>query len=111
LKTYTVSIGTLSIKVRSDRAHDKGPDEEITVQIDWRTLQESWTTAKVYTLAQLRDLLSRYDAHLKQKERENMAQWPPHSLLCEKRCCQKSLTSYMRFLKKELVWGSDGHLQ
>ncbi len=111
LKTLTISVGTLSIKVRSDRAHAKGQDEEITVQINWCTLHQAWTAAKESTLARLRDFLIRYDEYLKQKERENMAQWPPHSLLCEKRCCQKALSSYMRYLKKELVWGPDGHLQ
>jgi ribosome-associated translation inhibitor RaiA len=102
IKAITFSIGTFSIKVRSDRAHAKGQDEEITVQIDWRTLREFGTAAQqlVYDKAveRLRDFLIRYDEHLKQKERERMAKWPPHSLFCEKRCCQKSTTSYMRYL-------------
>jgi len=107
-------MGTFSIKVRSDGAHAKGQIEEITIQVDWRTLQKLGSTSKQriydYALARLRDFLIRYDEHLKQKERENMAKWPPHSLFCEKRCCQKSMTSYMRFLNKELKWGADGHL-
>jgi hypothetical protein len=109
MKAFTFSIGTFSIKVRSDGAHAKG-QEEITIQVDWHTLQKLGQAAKVYTMASLRDFLIRYDEHLKQKERENKAQWPPHSLFCEKRCCQKSVTSYMRFLKKELRWGADGHI-
>lgn len=109
--TYTISIGTLSIKVRSERAHDKGPEKEISVQIDWRTLREFGQTVKAYSLARLRDLLIRYDEHLKQKEREKQAEWPPHSLFCEKRCCQKSFSSYIRHLKKEIVFGADGHIQ
>lgn len=111
MKTYTISIGTLMVKVRSKRAHEKGRDEEISVKVEWSTLHKAWTTAKVYTMAAIRDLLVRYDEHLKQKERENMAKFPEHSILCEKRCCQKSLTSYMRFLKKELIWDKQGHLK
>lgn len=110
MKTYTISIGTFSIKARSDRAHDKG-HEEISLQVDWRTLRQLGSAAKVYILATVRDLLIRYDEHLKQKERQNMAVWPPHSIFCEKRCCQKSLTSYMQFLKKELIWNKQGHLK
>lgn len=111
MKTYAISIGTLSIKVRSDRAHEKGPAEEISVEIDWRTLRQAWQAAKVYTMARLRDLLSRYEEHLKQKEREHQATWPPHSILCEKRCCQKSFRAYHAFLKKELKWDTEGHLK
>lgn len=111
MTTYIISIGTLNIEVRSKRAHDKGQEKEISVKIDWRTLRESWQAAKVYTMARLRDLLIRYDEHLKQKERENMAQWPPHNLFCEKRCCQKSFSSYVRHLKKEIVFGADGHIK
>lgn len=114
MKTITIAIGTFSIKVRSDRAHDKG-QQEITIQVDWRTLRELGSAAQqlVYdkALERLRDLLIRYDEYLKQKEHANMAQWPPHSIFCEKRCCQKSLTSYIRFLKKELRWDANGHLQ
>lgn len=99
------------VKVRSERAHDKGPEKEVSVTIDWRTLRQSWQAVKAYSLERLRDLLIRYDEHLKQKEQERLAQWPKHSIFCEKPCCQKSLTSYMRFLKKELVWGRDGHLK
>jgi coproporphyrinogen III oxidase-like Fe-S oxidoreductase len=104
-------MGTLSVKVRSDRAHAKAKDEEITIEIDWRTLSQSWQAAKVYTLARLREFLTRYDEHLKQKEREKQASWPPHSLFCEKRCCQKSFNSYIRHLKKEISFGADGHIQ
>lgn len=111
LTTYIISIGTLNIEVRSKRAHDKGPEKEISVKIDWRTLRESWQAAKAYTLARLRDLLIRYDEHLKQKERERMAVYPPHSILCEKRCCNKSFRTYHRFLKKELNWDAEGHLK
>lgn len=111
MTTYNISIGTLSIKVRSERAHDKGPEKEVTVQIDWRTLREAWTTAKVYTLARLRDILIRYDEHLKQKTKERMAVYPAHSILCEKRCCNKSFRTYHAFLKKELRWDAEGHLK
>jgi len=111
LKAYNISIGTLSIKVRSDRAHARGQDEEVSIQVEWSSLHKAWTTAKVYTMATVRDLLVRYDEHLKNKERQNMAKYPKHSILCEGRCCQRSLTSYMRFLKKELVWDKQGHLK
>lgn len=111
MTTYTISIGTLQIKVRSKRAHDKGPEKEVSVEINWCTLHQSWQAAKVRTMAAIRDLLIRYNEHLKQKERETLAKFPKHSLLCEGRCCQKSLTSYMRFLKKELVWDKNGHLR
>lgn len=111
MTTCTVSIGTLNIKVRSKRAHDKGPEKEISVKIDWRSLRQAWQALKADTLARLRDLLIRYDEHLKQKERERQAEWPPHSILCEKRCCNKSFRTYHRFLSKELVWGKDGHLK
>lgn len=111
MKTYAISIGTLNIKVRSDRAHEKGPEETITIEIDWCTLRKSWQTLKAYTLARLRNLLVRYEEHLKQKEREHQATWPPHSILCEKRCCQKSFRAYHAFLKKELKWNAEGHLK
>lgn len=114
IKAYNISIGTFSIKVRSDGAHAKGQIEEITIQVDWRTLRELGAAAKqlIYdkALERLRDFLIRYDEHLKQKERENMAKWPPHSILCEKRCCQKSMTSYMQYLRKNIRWGQDGHI-
>lgn len=109
MKALQVSIGTLSVNVRSDRAHAEG-QEEITVQVDWRTLREAWTAAKVYTLARLRDLLAKYDNYQTEKHKEYMTKWPPHSIFCEKRCCQKSSSSYLRHLKKELRWDSNGHL-
>ena len=111
MTTYIISIGTFNIEVRSKRAHDKGPEKEISVTIDWRTLRQSWQAAKAYTLARLRDLLIRYDEHLKQKAKEEAAQWPPHSLFCEKRCCNKSFDSYIRHLKKTIVFGADGHIK
>lgn len=110
MKTITISIGTFSVKLRSEGANAKGA-EEIAVEIDWRTLREYWQTAKVYTVATVRDLLNRYDERLKQKAKEEAAQWPPHSIFCDKRCCQKPLASYMRFLKKNISWDSDGHIQ
>lgn len=103
-------MGTFIIKVKSEGS-DAKKQEEIIVQIDWRTLREFGQAAKVYTMARLRDLLIQYDEYLKQKEKDQIAHWPPHSIFCEKRCCQKSLTTYVRFLKKELVWGKDGHLR
>lgn len=70
--TYIITIGTLSIKVRSERAHDKGQEKQVTVQTDWRTLHQAWPAAKIYTLAALRDLLIRYDEHLKQKAKSHL---------------------------------------
>lgn len=111
MTTYIISIGTLSIKVRSERAHDKGPEKEVSVTIDWRSLRQAWQATKEYSVATIRDLLIRYDEHLIQKAKEDMAQWPPHSLFCEKRCCQRSFNSYIRHLKKEIVFGADGHIK
>lgn len=111
MTTYNISIGTFNIEVRSKRAHDKGPEKEISVKIDWRSLRQTWQATKVYILATVRDLLIRYDEHLKQKEKQRQAEWPPHSIMCEKRCCQKSNRTFWRFMRKELVWGEDGHLK
>jgi hypothetical protein len=110
MTTIRISIGTLSVKVRSHSTNDKGPEKDITVEVDWSTLRKSWQTAKDYTVERLRDLVTRYEEHLKQKEEEFKKQWPVHSIFCEKRCCQKSNRTYWSFLKKELVWGKDGHL-
>jgi hypothetical protein len=109
LQTFSISIGTLSVKVRSKRAHAKG--QTITIQVDGCALHQAWTAAKVCTLAALRDLLARYEAHQAEEHKQFMAKLPPHNLLCEKRCCQKSFRAYHQFLKKQLVWGRDGHLQ
>lgn len=76
-----------------------------------RTLSEIGTTTKAHLLARLCNLLDRYDEYLKEKHKEFMAEWPPHSLFCEKRCCQRSSRSYWRWMKKELKWGRDDHLR
>lgn len=109
MKAITISIGTFIVKVRSEGTHDKG-QEEIIFQVDWCTLRQAWQAGKEIALQRLFHLLVQYDQHLRQKEEQRMAKWPPHNIFCEKRCCQKSLRSYMRFLKKELRWGTDGHI-
>lgn len=108
-KTLTISIGTFSIKARSTRAHETG-QEDIYIQIDWRALREFGTAAKIYTLARFRHLLNKYDQHLKEKKNKYLGTFPPHSIFCEKRCCNKAFSSYHRFLKKELQWDKDGHI-
>lgn len=109
MKTISISI---AIKVGS-LAHEEGQKNHY--QIDGRTLrayiQKAWHHTKSFTLEGLRNLLNRYEQHLIDKNDQYIATLPPHSLLCEKRCCQRAFSSYHRFLKKELVWGRDGHIK
>jgi hypothetical protein len=103
LKTYTISI---DIKVRS-KAHEQGKIYQVEghYKINWSRLQSAARNA----VARLLNLLDRVYCRW-QSGREDPPTWPPHSLFCEQRCCQKSFTSYHRFLKKELAWNKEGHL-
>jgi hypothetical protein len=103
LKTYTISM---DIKIRS-KAREQGKIYQIEghYKINWSHLQ-----ATVYkALARLLNLLDRtYDRYYPHKNEPT--KWPPHSIFCEKRCCQPAFSSYHRFLKKELAWNKEGHL-
>lgn len=37
--------------------------------------------------------------------------WPKHSMLCDCRRCMPSFRSYHKFLRRELVWNKEGHLE
>lgn len=107
-----ISIGTFNINVRSITANGADLQKTVEIQIDWRSLRESWSTTKAYTLGRLRNFLNeRYTTYKNEKQKEFTAKWPPHSLFCEKRCCQRSFNGYIRALKKDLSWGKDGHIQ
>lgn len=108
MKTITISIVINLKKGTNDESQEK--PIKATYQIDWCKVRKVGSAAKVYTLARLRNLLNKYDTYIKEKEKQDMAEFPPHSLFCEKRCCQKSQRTYMNFLKKELVWSKEGHL-
>lgn len=104
LSTYKISITVNITKGAHDESHEQA-------QAQWRTLRKLGTAAKDYCLERLYNLLNKYDTYLTEKYKQYMDQFPPHSLVCEKRCCQKSFNSYHRFLKKELRWGADGHIE
>lgn len=108
MTTYTFSIGSFNIEVRSDRAHAQAQKEKY--QAYWRTIRKAWTAAKVYTMVGLRNLLEKYNDYLKEKHKEYLASFPKHSIMCECRKCQKSFRSYHAYLKKELRWNKQGHL-
>lgn len=101
---FTVSIGPIDISIRGNNA-------ENTTAYYGRQILALGQAGKEIALERLRNLLDRYDAYQAEKHRQFVYSWPPHSLFCEKRCCQRSFRSYHRFLKQELVWNKDGHLQ
>jgi hypothetical protein len=109
LKTYTISI---AVNIRGG-AHEKGKTVEQNytsnraIEAAWRKIHE----AETFAVARLLHLLARYEQYLKDKQKEFMAQWPPHSIFCERRCCEKSMTSYVRYLKRNISWGADGHIK
>jgi hypothetical protein len=103
MPTLTISIGTFIVKVRRTRAHGK-------------TGQNPQTENSNHTYEKIRSWLS--NAYRQQlgfihllDNKKPIKNWPPHSIFCEKRCCQKSINSYIRFLKKELKWDRQGHIR
>lgn len=77
----------------------------------WRSLCKLRSSTQTYLLERLYNLLNKYELYRAEKHKEYLKTWPPHSIFCEKRCCQPAARTYMRKLKKELVWGADGHLR
>lgn len=97
-KTVSISI---EIKIR-----ERDYETKVYFKAYWRKVREAWQTAKVSQVARLHHLLNRFDKPIDNGAKE----WPPHSLLCEKRCCIRSFASYHKYLKKELKWDNSGHL-
>lgn len=101
VKTVIVSM---NIKVR--RSNGKRAQNPLK---DYRdTLYQLRQTAEESVLERLRDLLARYEEYAENKYQAYLKQFPKHSLLCEKRCCQRSFKSYHNFLKRELRWNKKG---
>jgi hypothetical protein len=91
-------------------AYDKAV-KNYSVKINGSKVYRVWKT--LYTriaVAGLRNLQTKYTTYRSNKHKKFLNEWPPHSLFCEKRCCQRAFNSYHKFLRKEIKWGRNGHL-
>lgn len=107
MRTFDISVKVHLKKGAHDEAGQTTGLETLGREI-YRVWQKCYSYLKSYGL---RNLQTYYAARASRKHKDLLNQWPPHSLFCEKRCCNKSMNSYHRFLKKNLVWGADGHVK
>ena len=99
----------ISIDIRLTKEFD-GKSQEVAQANFWRSLRQLGQACYQIALAGLLHLLTRYQNYRNEKHKAFMGQWPPHSLFCECRHCQKSVRAYTRELRRGLIWGRDGHI-
>lgn len=101
----------ISIEVKLMKGEHDTAIKNYRIKINGRKIYRLWQELyKGLALAGLRNLQIRYTDYRTAKQKEYLNKWPPHSLFCEKRCCQKAFSSYHKFLRQHIKWGSDGHL-